>query len=118
MFNPQRWWNELNVFWKAVTGGIAGITTIRAGWKPVSDSYNWIVDRYDKPVFNVLEGRKRIEWMTPNPAPIVMTPVSATFIAKATKRKANSVLKEPSKIGTERKGTSRSLWMVVWPTKN
>jgi hypothetical protein len=98
MFNPQNWWNELSAFWKIITAVVAGLGTIRAGWTPVSNSWNWIVAQYDKPILGVLEGRKRIEWMTATPTSIVMDPVSVTFVAKVVKRKPKAVLKSLTRL--------------------
>lgn len=102
MFDPQIWWNGLSAFWKVVTSVLAGLAAIKAGWKPVADCVAWFVDRYDKPVFGVLEGRKRIEWLTANPSPIVMPPVFMTFVAKAVKRRPKSVFKSLQRL--EKKG--------------
>ena len=70
ILNAHSWWSELSTFGKVITGVAAAIGGVKAGWTPLSTSAKWLIEKYDKPVYAVLEGRKRIEWLTANPAPI------------------------------------------------
>ena len=98
IFPPQGWWSQLSALGKITASIVTGLGTITAGWVPVSKFVRWVIERNDRPVYGVLEGRKRIEWLTATPDPIVMPPVSVTFVSKAVKRNPKAVLKSLTRL--------------------
>jgi hypothetical protein len=87
----QNWWSALNPFGKIMAGILGAITTAAAAWKPVTNTYEWWIGRYDSAVFELLRGRENVARAMSGF--VVPESTTATFMAHTLKRRPKRVHK-------------------------
>jgi hypothetical protein len=72
-----------------MAGILGAITTVAAAWKPVTNTYEWWIGRYDSAVLELLRGRENVARAMPGF--IVPDSTTVKFMADNLKRRPTRV---------------------------
>jgi hypothetical protein len=84
-------WHNLTWLWKFALAFSGSISILAVGFKQMLLLWKWCVEKYDRPVLNVLENHAKGTVLIKNSGPIIALPLSLRQIALRCHRREKSV---------------------------